>query len=198
MALNNKLREESSRAISSILVTALEACRQGDVELVENLGLSLETMQKLDMLKADQIANISGHYMRGQSVMDVFKFNSDKMAKIIELASEETKLFEMVDEYLRRGACKKMMSELFGMRSTQIANRKKFLNLPTVKGRITVTTLDEQRQVYGSWLASIKTPDYRERLLCVSKETGLMLSKIYREVLVIEEIQNQSNNRICA
>jgi hypothetical protein len=198
MALNNKLREESSRAISSILITALEACRQGDVELVEGLGLSLETMQKLDTLKADQIANISGNYMRDQSVMDLFQFNKEKMAKIIEIASEETKQFEMVDEYLRRGACKKMMNELFGMRSTQVANRKRFLSIPTVKGRITVTTLDEQREIYNFWLASIKTPDYRERLLIVSKETGLMLSKVYREVLVIEEIQNQSNKRICA
>lgn len=198
MALNNKLREESSRAISSILITALEACRQGDVELVEGLGLSLETMQKLDTLKADQIANISGNYMRDQSVMELFQFNTQKMAKIIEIASEETKQFEMVDEYLRRGACKKMMNELFGMRSTQVANRKRFLSIPTVKGRITVTTLDEQREIYNSWLASIKTPDYRERLLIVSKETGLMLSKVYREVLVIEEIQNQSNKRICA
>jgi hypothetical protein len=198
MALNNKLREESSRAISSILITALEACRQGDVELVEGLGLSLETMQKLDTLKADQIANISGNYMRDQSVMELFQFNTQKMAKIIEIASEETKQFEMVDGYLRRGACKKMMNELFGMRSTQVANRKRFLSIPTVKGRITVTTLDEQREIYNSWLASIKTPDYRERLLIVSKETGLMLSKVYREVLVIEEIQNQSNKRICA
>lgn len=198
MALNNKLREESSRAISSILITALEACRQGDVELVEGLGFSLETMQKLDTLKADQIANISGNYMRDQSVMELFQFNTQKMAKIIEIASEETKQFEMVDEYLRRGACKKMMNELFGMRSTQVANRKRFLSIPTVKGRITVTTLDEQREIYNSWLASIKTPDYRERLLIVSKETGLMLSKVYREVLVIEEIQNQSNKRICA
>jgi hypothetical protein len=198
MLLNNKLRDESSRAISSILVTALEACRQGDVELVENLGLSLETMQKLDQLKADQILNISGNYMRDQSLMDVFNFNSEKMAKIIEIAAKETKLFEMIDEYLRRGACKKMMHDLFGMRSTQIANRKKFLSIPTVKGRITVTTLDEQRQVYDVWLAAIKIPDYRDRLLLVSKETGLMMSKIYREVQIIEEIQNQSNKRICA
>jgi len=198
MLLNSKLREESSRAISSILVTALEACRQGDVELVENLGLSLETMQLLDQLKADQISNISGNYMRDQTLMDVFTFNSEKMAKIIEIAAEETKQFELVDEYLRRGACKKMMNDLFGMRSTQIANRKKFLGIPTVKGRITVTTSDEQHQVYDAWLAAIKTPDYRERLLLVSTETGLMLSKIYREVLIIEEIQNQSNKRICA
>lgn len=198
MVLSSKLREESSRAISSILVTALEACRQGDVELIENLGLSLETMHKLDQLKADQISNISGNYMRDQTLMDVFSFNSEKMARIIEIAAEETKQFEMVDEFLRRGACKKMMNDLFGMRSTQIANRKKFLSIPTVKGRITVTTLDEQRQVYGAWLTAIKTPDYRERLLLVSKQTGLMLSKIYREVLIIEEIQNQSNKRIYA
>lgn len=198
MILNSKLKAESSRAISSLLITALEACRQGDVELVSELGLSLETIRKLDMLKADQIANISVNYIRDQAVMDIFKFNAHRMAKIIEIASEETKLFTMIDEYLHRGACKRMMNDLFGLRSTQIANRKKFLGLVTVKGRITVSTIDEQRRVYDSWLDSIKTPDYRERLLLVSKETGLMLSKVYREVLLIEEIQNQSNKTVCA
>src|SRR5690606_34395617 len=167
MALNNKLKDESSRAISSLLVTALEACRQGDVEFAEGLGLSLETMQKLDSLKADQIVNISGNYVRDLCALEVFRIDAAKISRIIELAVEETKLYEMIDDYLRFGACKKMMGELFGMRSTQVANRKKFLNLPTVKGRLSVVTVEEERRIYDSWLASIKTPDYRRRLLTV-------------------------------
>ena len=145
MALNIKLKDESSRVISSLLLSALEACRHGDVELANGLGLSIETMQKLDRLKADQIFSISGNYMRDLCALEVFRIDSAKISRIIELAAEETRQYEMIDGFLCRGACKTMMGELFGMRSTQVANRKKFLNFPTIKGRLTVSTLEEQR-----------------------------------------------------
>lgn len=202
MALSTKLKDESSRIISSLLLSALEACRQGDVDLAVGLGLSIETMQKLDRLKADQIFNISGNYMRDLCALEVFRIDSAKISRIIELAAEETKQYEMIDEFLRRGACKTMMGELFGMRSTQVANRKRFLNFPTIKGRLPVSTLEEQRQIYDAWLASLKVADYRERLLYVARETDLSMSKVYREIQEIEEITNTPrptrNNKICA
>lgn len=202
MALSTKLKDESSRFISSLLLSALEGCQQGDMELVERLGLSIETMQKLDRLRADQIFNISGNYVRDLSALEVFQIDSRKISRIIELAAEETRQYEMIDEYLRRGACKTMMAELFGMRSTQVASRKKFLNLPTVKGRLPVSTLEEQRQIYDAWLDSIKIANYRERLLCVARATNLSMSKVYREVQEIEEITNKSSQskktKICA
>tara|TARA_Y100000310_G_scaffold345547_1_gene466354 strand:+ start:18109 stop:18717 length:609 start_codon:yes stop_codon:yes gene_type:complete len=202
MALSTKLKDESSRFISSLLLSALEGCQQGDMELAERLGLSIETMQKLDRLRADQIFNISGNYVRDLSALEVFQIDSSKISRIIELAAEETRQYEMIDEFLRRGACKTMMAELFGMRSTQVASRKKFLNLPTVKGRLPVSTLEEQRQIYDAWLDSIKIADYRERLLYVARATNLSMSKIYREVQEIEEITNKSTQskktKICA
>jgi len=202
MALSSKLKDESSRFISSLLLSALEGCQQGDMELAERLGLSIETMQKLDRLRADQIFNISGNYVRDLSALEVFQIDSSKISRIIELAAEETRQYEMIDEFLRRGACKTMMAELFGMRSTQVASRKKFLNLPTVKGRLPVSTLEEQRQIYDAWLDSIKIADYRERLLYVARATNLSMSKIYREVQEIEEITNKSTQskktKICA
>lgn len=202
MALSTKLKGESSRFISSLLLSALEGCQQGDMELAERLGLSIETMQKLDRLRADQIFNISGNYVRDLSALEVFQIDSSKISRIIELAAEETRQYEMIDEFLRRGACKTMMAELFGMRSTQVASRKKFLNLPTVKGRLPVSTLEQQRQIYDAWLDSIKIADYRERLLYVARATNLSMSKIYREVQEIEEITNKSSQskktKICA
>lgn len=202
MALSTKLKDESSRFISSLLLSALEGCQQGDMELAERLGLSIETMQKLDRLRADQIFNISGNYVRDLRALEVFQIDSSKISRIIELAAEETRQYEMIDEFLRRGACKTMMAELFGMRSTQVASRKKFLNLPTVKGRLPVSTLEEQRQIYDAWLDSIKIADYRERLLYVARATNLSMSKIYREVQEIEEITNKSSQskktKICA
>lgn len=202
MASSTKLKDESSRFISSLLLTALEGCQQGDMELAERLGLSIETMQKLDRLKADQIFSISGTYVRDSNALEVLTIDTKRISKIIELAAQEKKQFEMIDEFLRRGACKTMMAELFGMRSTQVASRKKFLNLPTVKGRLPISTIEEQRKIYDAWLSSMNIPGIRERLLYVARKTGLSLSKVYREVQEIERVQNSTpstlKKSICA
>ena len=106
--------------------------------------------------------------MRDICALELLRIDSNKISKIIKIVAQESKTFEMIDEYLCRGGCKKMMGDLFGMRSTQIANRKKFLNLPTVKGRLTVCTLAEERSIYDAWLATITIPNYRLRLLTVA------------------------------
>lgn len=199
MIVSNKIKDDSSRAIAALLFNILETCRQGDVDIASRLGLDIEAIRKLDKLKPDQIAHLSSSYMRDRCALDIFKLDVALLTRIIELAAADSETQEMIDEFLVHGACKRMMGELFGLRSTQVASRKRFLNVPTIKGRLTVVSVEEERSIYDAWLAGIKTTDYRKRLLGVAKETELSLSKIYRVVLEIEEITNQMNtNKICA
>lgn len=188
MASNQSLKLESSRFISVILVTTLESCREGDFELLTKMGLSMTTMRALNSLKADQIQSISENYIRDLPSLEFLPLNVPKLTRIIEIEAEEALRYEMIDEFIKRGACKEMMSELFGLRSTQVASRKRFLDVPTVKGRLPATTLEEQRIVYDSWLANLGIPDVRKRMLAVAESTGVLLSQIYREVQIIEAV----------
>lgn len=191
MATNVRLRETSNRIITSLLLSALEECREGDLYLCNIFGLSIDMMQKLDKLKADQISHISCNYTRSSQLNELLNIDKDKMRKIIELEAKEAKRNEMIDNFLQLGACKLMMGELFGLRSTQVANRKRFLNIKTVKGRLRVSTMEEQQLIFDCWCSQKDIFDYRERLLNVAKKTNLPLSKIYREVQIIEQVQNE-------
>jgi len=203
MALKIKLKDESSRFISSLLLRALEDCREGDIELAQMLGLSIETMQTLASLKANQIHNIAVKYVRDLCAAEFIQIDSEKVSRIVELAANEDKQYEMADEFLRRGACKATMRALFGMHPKYFWGRRKFLRLRTIKGRLPVCSSEEQQQIYDLWLSSIKIADYNERLLYVAKHTGLFISTIYREVQKIEKIINKplsqtKKNSICA
>lgn len=188
--MHAKLREESSRFISNLLIAAIEACQTGDMDLPNKLGLSIQTLRKLDQLRADQISSISGNYVRDLAALDILKIDEERISMIVDLAAKQREEWSLVDEYLRRGACKTMMADLFGLRSTQVASRKKFLNLKTVKGRLKVSTAQEQRLIYDAWLESIKISDFRERLIYVGRKTNLSMSMIYREAQEIEKISN--------
>jgi hypothetical protein len=168
--------------------------------LASELGLTIESLQKLDKLRADQITTIASNYVRDLSVDQIFPIQAERICKIIDIATADARQIELIDEFLRRGACKTMMSTLFGMRSTQVASRKKFLNLQTIKGRLPVSTYEEQRAIYKAWLDSIEITDVRERLLSVATNTGMSMSKIFREVQEIERVTNVTNSKkqICA
>lgn len=193
MVASNKIKDDSSRAITTLLFNVLDAVRQGDIDIADSIGLDIESMRELDTLKPDQIAQLSNRYMKERCAVEIFNLDSTKLSSMIKIAAQDTQLFEMSDEFLKRGASKKMMKDLFGMRSTQVANRKKFLNIESLKGRSTIVSHEEERAIYDAWLASIKNTDYRTRLLTIAKETNLALWKIDSVVTEIEEINNSMN-----
>jgi hypothetical protein len=177
----------------------MDSCRKGDSNVATELGLDLTSMRLLENLKPDQINNLSISYLRESCPLEVFNLDLKKLSNMIQVAAGDVQTYEMSDEYLRRGASKNMMKDLFGMRSTQVANRKKFLNIESSFGRTTGATPLEQDAIYDSWLATIKTTDYRRRLLDVSIKTNIPLFKVYTVVTEIEEVNNlKQNQRHCA
>lgn len=199
MSFNTKIKDDSSRAISTLLLFVLDSCRKGDTGTASEFGLDIDSMRLLEKLKPDQINHLSNSYLREKSAYEIFNLDLNKLSFMIERAAADSDLYEVCDEYLRLGASKNMMRDLFGMRSTQVANRKKFLNIKSVLGRMTVVTHDEQRLIYDSWLANIKETDFRLRLLNVARSTSLPLFKVYNVVNEIEEVKNPKHDqRHCA
>lgn len=199
MTLHARIKDDSSRAISTLLFYIMDSCRKGDTNIATELGLDIDSMRLLESLKPDQINQLSTSYLRESCPFEIFNLDLSKLSNMIHVAADDCQTYEMCDEYLRRGASKNMMKDLFGMRSTQVANRKKFLNIKSSFGRTTSATPEEQDLIYDSWLASIKTTDYRRRLLDVSMETNMPLFKVYSVVAEIEKVNNaEQNQRHCA
>ena len=197
MIINLKVKEGSSRAIAGLLLHLAEACRQGDGELAEAMGFDLETLRQLEKLSPVQIENLSSTYMKPLCAVSIFNIDSNKMSSIIASEAEKTRELGIVDEYLKLGASKQLMNLHFGWRSTQVASRKRFLDLPTVKGRLSIS-LEEERAVYDAWLETVRDVDVRERYLRVATITGITLSKIFRIVTSIENIETNKLTSKCA
>lgn len=191
MTAYDNLRLESARYIYSVLISALNGARHGDFDLVQNIGISIQTLRDLDSLKPDQISHVASNYLLGCHPLSWLPLNPAKLTKLIEQERSESHLHELTDEFLERGACNLMMNELFGWRSTQVAARKKYLGIQTSRGRLRTLTLTQQKAIYGEWLSNIEVADVRERLLIVARRTDLFLSHIYREVQIIEQVANQ-------
>jgi len=189
-----KMQEDSNRAIQNLMVSMLDLFRHGDMTVAGKLGIDVEAIRHLDKLKPDQISRVSQNYLRGMEAVDIFTIDSEKMSKVIKLAAEEIKYNNVIDEFLLHGACKNMMTEMFGYRSMQIAASRRLLDIPTVKGRPAVPTLPERHQIYDAWLADIEIVDIRERYLSVARKTKLPLHLIYRVVLDVEEVQKQKKS----
>jgi hypothetical protein len=173
----------------------MDSCRKGDSNIATDLGLDIDSMRLLENLRPDQINDLSTGYLRESSPLEIFNLDLQKLSNMIQVAAQDMQTFEMCDEYLRRGASKNMMKDLFGMRSTQVANRKKFLNIKSSSGRTSAISPLEQDAIYNAWLAAIKITDYRCRLLDVAIYTNIPLVKVYFVVAEIEAVANVKHNQ---
>ncbi len=174
------------RALTALLVSVLESCRHGETGIHKVMGLDVDVIRELDCLKPDQITRVCHEYVCSTSGVDIYSVDANRMKLFINEAVADKRNLNLIDDYLRHGASKQMMGDMFGWRSSQISFRKKILNIKKV-GRRFVVSEEEERRIYDSWLSHKSVSDERERYLLVSKETRTSLPKIYRVVRDIYE-----------
>lgn len=193
MSACENFRYESSQFISALLVKTLGNARVGFFDSIEDIGLSIDSLRILESLKPDQITRVAANYCAmGKSLEDWFPIDATRISKLLEVEASESEQHAMIDEMLMRGACRNLMKEFFGFRTTQVAMRKRILGIPTVRGRLMVPTHEQQCLIYEEWLNLIEVTDIRRRLLEVARRTNLPLSMIFREIKEIEQVMNHS------
>lgn len=196
MHTSNQVKERSSRALTDLLYFVYESCKQGDIEIAEYLGLSMDTIRSLDKLESHQVNGITQHYMKGKCALELFNIDTDKLGQVIEnVASVDRQQEKLVDEYLKRGASNQMLQEMFGLRSTQVASRKRLLGIETARGRKAYLNEEDERLIFDSWLANLKIADERERYLVVSYDTNINLALVFKAVSEIKEMKEMKSFR---
>ena len=196
MSCHNKILEETSRYITSLLFLALEECQAGNIGVAEGMGLNIELLRSLDQLRPELVPRVAANYVRGWSTLKSLNFDSSRLRSLVESAYNESKTQNLVDEYLRHGACKVVMAEFFGWRSVQVAGRKKLLKIHSSRGRLKITTVDEQRRVFSAWKASGHIEDIRERVLYIAITADVTVTAAYREIREISEVQAKYKNKV--
>ena len=171
--------EEYTRLVSAILLDIIDNSRQGDVSLAESIGLDLNAINTLHKLKPDQLYSLAKIYIKNKISSAIFDIDAIKMTHIINAAANESDRFEIMDQFIVNGASKQMIEEFFGMRSTQVATRKRILGVKSIKGRKKYISNEEKRQINQAFHQTATMNDERLRYLHVAKHTNQSLHNVY-------------------
>lgn len=190
ISFNNKLKEDASKALVVLMINIILESRDGGKDMSEQLGIDVSVLRDLETLKTDDLTRVANQYVRTVGPLSIFNIDFTLIRSAITNQAAEAHLSQLADDYLKKGACKNTMKELFGWRSTQVTHRRKIIEAPVSYGRGAFDTTEEQDlAIYQLWIDSLMTPDPRVRYLSIAVKLGLSVTTVYRNIKLIEEAQ---------
>lgn len=188
MTVPLKHHDDCTRVLTSILQSAIEQARYGNMKIASDISLPLPILRLIHQLAPLEIHQIVTEYVKNVDLSQLMTIQPALFMDSIDAFRTQSKQNEMVEKYILHGATKSMMRELFSLHSTQYTSLRRLLNPPNVNNRALSRSPAEQRAIYRAWLDSINTPDKKQRMLIVAELTGLSISKVHREVQEIESV----------
>ncbi len=151
---------------------------EGDYETPYKMGISNEQMVKISDLSTQDI-HILSDLTQAKFLSVTFDNQAlDKALKIIKVKKQhQIKIYEL----LREGASYPVMKYLYGLTTSDMANCKKFLNLPKGEGR-PLSPSELEQTVLWDYITPkdlIQTDELADKLLYASRETHIKINAIW-------------------
>jgi len=150
---------------------------EGDFKAAECMGLSNEQMSKIGDLSSQDIHVLSG--LTQAKILSV-QFDKKALDKALEIIGNKKRHQRKIYELLRQGASYPVMKYLYGLTTSDMANYKKFLNLPRSDGRPSVPSEDKQNMLWKHIThVDINTDELADKLLHASRVTNIRINVIW-------------------
>lgn len=195
MAVESKLKCDSSTTLFTLLARVLEGAREGEPEIMKELGIPLELVGMLEQLSPNQIMSLTNRYFRERSPLSIFNIDKDCLESLVtDEISRRGVRDRRVDEFIAHGATKTMLENFFGMRGTNISTRKAVLQIRRPETRSKKCTMAEKKLIFDIWQLTRGCTDEIDRYLMTAKITKIPLFKI--EHHVAESLRIEATSRI--
>ena len=152
---------------------------EGDFKTAECMGLSNEQMSTIGDLSTQDIHVLSD---LTQAKFLSVQFDQKALDKALVIIGDKKRHQHKIYELLKKGASYPVMKYLYGLTTSDMANYKKFLNLPKSEGRPSLPSEDKQHNLWKHIThvdIHIKTEELADKLLHASKATNLQINVIW-------------------
>ena len=158
-----------------ILITRMAA--QGDYPAMQQLGIRHDQIDKLQSLSTQEIQQMA---MISKARFVSIQVDPDALDSAIALGHKRVAQHNLIIAMLKAGASKTMMTQLFGMTSTQTTDLRRFIALSKSDGRPAAPTDQQQDSLWAIWQQLRHDPiGIPEQLLVLHEKTGLRIDAIW-------------------
>jgi hypothetical protein len=158
-----------------ILITRMAA--QGDYPAMRQLGIRYDQVDKLQSLSTQEIQQMA---MVSKARFVSIQVDPDALDTAIALGHKRVAQHNLIIAMLKAGASKTMMTQLFGMTSTQTTDLRRFIALPKSDGRPAIPNEQQQASLWQAWQQLCHDEiDITGQLLDLHEKTGLRINAIW-------------------
>lgn len=162
-----------------VLRYAQERLQRGDMNALRDLGFlpaEIREIEQMSFREVRHLAEMSVHFLDVQIDRQLFH-------RALGRAREEAETEDVQDELLRLGAPNDMIEELFGLAPSDVAERRRVLDIAARPGRPRTVPTETERAIWDAWRASGSgMASEAERYLRVARETGQSAQAVWSVV----------------
>lgn len=178
----------------AVLTDALHALKEGNIRHCESLGFTYNELEAINRLSMDELFILS----RASAQFLNVTIQHEVLRQLLAQTKQEIHLQQRINRAIALGGSIELLSQFFGLSSSEISARRRFIGISVSQGRTRIPDEDTDARIWRQWqqhrpetLLSMDTldvmMDITEALSGATENDSLSLTVVWNRIMLCEK-----------
>lgn len=178
----------------AVLTDALYALKEGNIRHCEALGFTYNELEAINNLSMDELFILS---RASASFLNV-TIQHEVLRQLLAQTKQEIQLQQRINRAIALGGSIELLSDFFGLSSSEISARRRFIGISVSQGRTRIPDEDTDARIWRQWqqhrpdtLLSMDAlnvmMDITEALSGTTEDDSLSLTVVWNRITLCEK-----------
>lgn len=131
----------------SVLTDALHALKEGNIRHCEALGFTYNELEAINGLSVDELFILS----RASAQFLHVTIQHEVLRQLLAQTKQEIQLQQRINRAIALGGSIELISQFFGLSSSEISARRRFIGISISQGRTRIPDEDTDARIWRQW-----------------------------------------------
>ncbi|EBL8291896.1 DUF2857 domain-containing protein [Salmonella enterica] len=186
----------------AVLTDALHALKEGNIRHCESLGFTYNELEAINNLSVDELFILS----RASAQFLHVSIQHEVLRQLLAQTKQEIHLQQRINRAISLGGSIELLSQFFGLSSSEISARRRFIGISISQGRTRIPDEETDARIWHQWqkrrpdnllsMAALDAMmDITEALSGTTEDESLSLTVVWNRITLCEkEISGEQKN----
>lgn len=131
----------------AVLTDALHALKEGNIRHCEALGFTYNELEAINELSMDELFILS----RASASFLHVTIQHEVLRQLLAQTRQETELQQRINRAISLGGSIELLSQFFGLSSSEISARRRFIGITISQGRTRIPDEETDARIWREW-----------------------------------------------
>ncbi|HAV1239585.1 TPA: DUF2857 domain-containing protein [Salmonella enterica] len=131
----------------AVLTDALHALKEGNIRHCESLGFTYNELEAINELSMDELFILS----RASASFLHVTIQHEVLRQLLAQTRQETELQQRINRAISLGGSIELLSQFFGLSSSEISARRRFIGITISQGRTRIPDEETDARIWREW-----------------------------------------------